>query len=55
VRLREFRASWKNGALTTQRKHHRLNGFFDFCIENEWLHQNPSKKTKPVRVSFDSH
>ena len=53
VRLREFRASWKNGALTTQRKHHRLNGFFDFCIENEWLHKNPSKKMKPVQVSPD--
>lgn len=51
VRLREFRASWKNGALTAQRKHHRLNGFFDFCIENEWLHKNPSKKMKPVQVS----
>ncbi len=53
VRLREFRASWKNGALTTQRKHHRLNGFFDFCIENEWLQKNPSKKMKPVQVSPD--
>jgi hypothetical protein len=31
-KLREFRASWGNGALTTQRKHHRLNGFFAFCI-----------------------
>jgi integrase/recombinase XerD len=48
ARLREFRASWKNGALTTQRKHHRLNGFFAFCIENEWLTRNPSKKMKGV-------
>jgi len=31
-RLREFRASWKNSALTSQRKHHRLNSFFDFCM-----------------------
>jgi integrase/recombinase XerD len=53
VRLREFRASWKNASLTTQRKHHRLNGFFDFCIENEWLHKNTSKKMKPVQVSPD--
>ena len=51
VRLREFRAAWKNGPLTTQRKHHRLNGFFDFCIENDWLHKNPSKKMKPAQVS----
>jgi hypothetical protein len=53
VRLRRFRASWKNGALTSQRKHHRLNGFFDFCVENEWLQKNPSKKMKPVQVSPD--
>src|SRR5438309_11121266 len=28
ARLRKFRASCNNGALTTQSKHHRLNGFF---------------------------
>jgi hypothetical protein len=31
ARLREFRASWKNGSFTTQRKHHRLNGFSTFA------------------------
>jgi integrase/recombinase XerD len=51
ARLRDFRASWKNNALTTQRKHHRLNGFFDFCIENDWLPRNPSKRMKGVQVS----
>jgi integrase/recombinase XerD len=51
TKVREFRASWNNGGLTTQRKHHRLNGFFDFCIESEWLHKNPAKKMKPVQVS----
>ena len=51
AKLRDFRASWKNGGQTTQRKHHRLNGFFDFCIENDWLEKNPSKKMKSVQVS----
>ena len=51
AKLREFRASWNNGALTTQRKHHRINGFFDFCIENDWLLRNPAKKMKSVQVS----
>ncbi|MFL6312988.1 MAG: tyrosine-type recombinase/integrase [Terriglobales bacterium] len=50
-KLREFRTSWENGALTTQRKHHRLNGFFAFCMENDWLLKNPSKRMKPVKVS----
>ena len=51
AKLREFRAWWNNGALTTQRKHHRLNGFFDFCMENDWLLRNPAKKMKSVQVS----
>lgn len=50
ARLRDFRASWKNSPLTTQRKHHRLNAFFDFCIENEWLTRNASKKMKGVHA-----
>lgn len=50
-KLREFRASWANGASTTQRKHHRLNGFFEFCVESDWLLKNPSKKMKSVQVS----
>ena len=44
AKLREFRASWNNGALTTQRKHHRINGFVDFCIENDWLLRNRPRK-----------
>lgn len=51
AKLREFRASWKNSPLTSQRKHHRLNAFFDFCIENEWLTRNASKKMKGVHAT----
>jgi integrase/recombinase XerD len=51
AKLREFRAFWNNKASTSQRKHHRLNSFFDFCIENEWLTRNPSKRMKPVHAS----
>jgi integrase/recombinase XerD len=50
-KLREFRASWKNSALTSQRKHHRLNSFFDFCIENEWVIRNPARRMKAVHVT----
>jgi len=52
ARLREFRSSWNNGSLTSQRKHHRLNGFFNFCMENEWLTRNPSKKMKAVHATL---
>lgn len=37
--------------MTTQRKHHRLNVFFDFSIENEWLTRNASKKMKGVHAT----
>jgi integrase/recombinase XerD len=50
-KLRQFRASWRNAASTSQRKHTRLNGFFEFCIENDWLIKNPSRKMKSVKVS----
>lgn len=51
--LRQFRACWNNNSLTTQRKHHRLNSFFAFCMENEWLLRNPSKRMKGVKVSSE--
>jgi len=54
ARLRDFRASWKNSPLTTQRKHPRPNAFFDFCIENEWLTSNASRKMKGVHATADS-
>lgn len=50
--LREFRASWKNGALTTQRKHHRLNVFFAFCIENECGRVNQHGPKPPSLVEL---
>ena len=49
--LIRFRACWKNNALTTQRKHHRLNSFFNFCVNNDWLRKNPSKQMSRVKVS----
>jgi hypothetical protein len=33
ARLRDFRALRKNNPLTTQRKHNRLNGFFEFLLK----------------------
>lgn len=49
--LTKFRSVWKNNDLTTQRKHHRLRGFFGFCISNEWLTKNPAMQMKRVQVN----
>jgi hypothetical protein len=39
--LTDFRASWKNGDVTTHRKHERMVSFFPFCVRNEFLRKNP--------------
>lgn len=44
--LVNFRATWKNNGLTANRKLSRLVGFFAFCIQNGWLHENPAMKVK---------
>lgn len=45
--LREFRASWKDGALSQSKHLERLRAFFRFC-EESGCSENPAKKlTKP--------
>lgn len=44
--LVNFRATWKNNGLTANRKLSRLVGFFAFCIQNGWVHENPALKVK---------
>lgn len=44
--LVNFRATWANNGLTTNRKLSRLVSFFSFCIQNGWLIENPAKKVK---------
>lgn len=51
VHLLKFRASWNNNGATSQRKHHRLTGFFSFCIENDWLDRNPAIRMKRIKVN----
>jgi integrase/recombinase XerD len=44
--LVNFRATWKNNGLTSNRKLSRLVRFFAFCIQNGWLNENPAMKVK---------
>jgi len=57
AKLREFRASWKNCALTTQRKHHRLNGFCEAYkfFEEAIAHLQRILEINPLAVAYDLH
>jgi integrase len=42
----EFRATWKDAPLTAQKNLERLRMFFRFCIDREWIANNPAAKLK---------
>ena len=48
--LTEFRTSWKDGPLSSSKKLERLRSFFQFCIENNWIPENPARKLKAPRI-----
>lgn len=39
---REFRASWKDGAISSSKKLERLKAFFRFQVSAGWLEKNPA-------------
>lgn len=49
--LQGFRASWKEGALSSKKKQERIAGFFNFCLENGWIQRNPAKRLSRIRVT----
>lgn len=48
--VRSFRASWKDGAISSKKKLERLRSFFRFCVDSGWLKVNPAKAIKAPRV-----
>ncbi len=48
--LTDFRATWKNGDVTTHRKHERMVSFFSFCVRNEFLRKNPMEALKKPKT-----
>lgn len=49
--LRDFRASWKDGALSQSKHIERLRAFFRFCEDSQWSLKNPAKKLSRPQVS----
>ena len=56
--LREFRNSWKDGAISGKKKLERLRSFFRFALQSNWVKQNPvlamrsPKVTQPPTLPF---
>jgi integrase/recombinase XerD len=48
--LRDYRASWELGPVTSGKKVERLRAFFKFCIESGWIKSNPAKLLKLPKV-----
>ncbi len=48
--LTEFRATWKDQALSASKKLERLKGFFAFCLAAHWIDTNPAAKLKRPKV-----
>jgi len=49
--VREFRASWNDGAISAYKKLERLRAFFRFCVDSKWMDDNPAKAVKPPKVT----
>ena len=48
--LTRFRSSWQNGGSTTFRKHEMLSSFFTFCVQQQYLQQNPMRALKKPKT-----
>ena len=49
--LRQFRATWPDGNLSTLKKLERMKAFFRFVQENGWIAANPAAMLKNPRVN----
>lgn len=47
--VREFRATWSDGANYATKNLERLRAFFRFCDQAEWIRKNPALAVKPPK------
>jgi integrase/recombinase XerD len=48
--LRQWRASWVDGPLASQKKRERLRGFLNFCQSSGWIRENQAKGLSKIKV-----
>jgi site-specific recombinase XerD len=48
--LRDFQQSWEDSPLYASKNLERLRAFFDFCLDAQWVSQNPTTGLKGPKV-----
>ena len=48
--MREFRATWEDGAVYAGKNLERMRAFFRFCEQARWVERNPAASVKAPRV-----
>jgi integrase/recombinase XerD len=51
TKLREWRSTWKDKALSAKKKQERLVGFFHFCVSSGWMKSNPASQLSSIKVT----
>jgi integrase/recombinase XerD len=51
TKLREWRATWKDSALSAKKKQERVVGFFHFCQSEGWVSDNPARRLSRIKVT----
>jgi integrase len=50
--LTTFRATWKDGALSSLKKLERMRTFFNFAVRRKWVSDNPALELKAPKVQL---
>lgn len=48
--MRQFRATWTDGANYATKNLERLRAFFRFCMEDDWITKNPARRVKAPKA-----
>ncbi|HWA94576.1 MAG TPA: tyrosine-type recombinase/integrase [Terracidiphilus sp.] len=51
--IRRIKESWKLSPITVQKRLERVQKFFTFCVDSEWLERNPAKRVKLPPAKYD--
>lgn len=49
--MRQFRATWTDGANYATKNLERLRSFFRFCMQDDWIGKNPARAVKAPKVT----
>jgi hypothetical protein len=49
--MRQFRATWTDGAIYATKNLERLRAFFRFCMHDDWIAKNPARAVKAPQAA----